>query len=68
VKGFWRRGIEVIGEWVKKRKRGGVGGDPVGFTDPEVSRISHPCTKWRAKHLFLPILALNARLLPISGV
>ena len=44
MRGFWGRGIEVIGEWVKKRERGGVGGDPVGSTDPEVSRISHPCT------------------------
>ena len=34
----------MIGEWVKKRERGGVGGDPMGSTDPEVSRISHPCT------------------------
>ena len=47
---------------------GEVCGDPVGSTDPEVSRISHPCTMWRAKRPLLPILALNARLLPISGV
>ena len=39
-----RSGVEVIGEWVKKRESGGVGRDPVGSTDPEVSRISHPCT------------------------
>ena len=39
----WGRGIEVIGEWVK-RERDEVGGDPVGSTDLEVSRISHPCT------------------------
>ena len=58
----------MIGEWVKKRESGGVGGDPMGSTDSEVSRIAHPCTKWRAKCPFLPILALNARLLPISGV
>ena len=69
MKGFWGRGVEVIGEWVKKkRESGGVGGDPVGSTDPEVSRKSHPCTKWRAKLLFMPILALNAGLVPISGV
>ena len=68
MRGFWGRGIEVIGEWVKKRERGGVRGDPVGSTDPEVSRISHPCTMWHAKRPLLPILALNARLLPISGV
>ena len=68
MKGFWGRGVEVIGEWVKKRESGGVGGDPVGSTDPEVSRKSHPCTKWRAKMLLLPILALNAGLVPISGV
>ena len=58
----------MIGEWVKKRESGGVGGDPVGFIDPEVSRKSHPCTKWRAKLLFMPILVLNARLVPISSV
>ena len=58
----------MIGEWVKKREYGEVGGDPVGSTDPEVSRIFHPCTKWRAKLLFMPILALNAGLVPISGV
>ena len=34
MKGFWGRGVEVIGEWVKKREGGGVGGDPVGSTDP----------------------------------
>ena len=69
MKGFWGRGVEVIGEWVKKkRESGGVGWDPVGSTDPEVSRKSHPCTKWRAKLLFVPILALNAGLVPISGV
>ena len=66
--GFWGRGIEVIGEWVKKRESGGVGGDPVGSTDPEVSRKIHPCTMWRAKMLFMPILALNAGLVPISGI
>ena len=68
MKGFWGRGVEVIGEWVKKRESGGVGRDPVGSTDPEVSRKIHPCTKWRAKLLLLPILALNAGLVPISGV
>ena len=70
MRGFWGRGIEVIGEWVKKRERErcGVGGDPVGSTDPEVSRKSHPCTKWQAKLRFEPILALNAGLVPISGV
>ena len=68
MKGFWGRGVEVIGECVKKRESGGVGGDPVGSTDPEVARIIHPCTKWRAKMLFMPILALNAGLVPISGV
>ena len=68
MKGFWGRGVEVIGEWVKKRESGGVGGDPVGSTDLEVSRKSHPCTKWRAKMLSMPILALNAGLVPISGV
>ena len=52
MKGFWGRGVEVIGEWVKKRESGGVGGDPVGSTDPEVSRKSHPCTKWHAKNAF----------------
>ena len=60
--------MKVIGEWVKKRESGGVGGDPVGSTDPKVSRRSYPCTKWRAKLLFMQILALNARLVPISGV
>ena len=69
MRGFWGRGVEVIGECVKKkRESGGVGGDPVGSTDPEVSRKSHPCTKWRAKLLPVPILALNAGLVPISGV
>ena len=68
MKGFWGRGVEVIGEWVKKRESGGVGGDPVGSTDPEVSRIIHHCTKWRAKMLFMPILALNTGLVPISGI
>ena len=68
MKGFWGRGVEVIGEWVKKRESGGVGGDPVGSTDPEVSRKSHPCTKWRARMPFVPILALNAGLVPISGI
>ena len=52
----------------EKREGGGVGGDPVGSTDPKVSRNIHPCTKWRAKLLFVPILALNAGLVPISGV
>ena len=65
---FWERGIEVIGEWVKKRESGGVGGDPVGSTDPEVSRKSHPCTILACKRPLLPILALNTRLLHISGV
>ena len=68
MRGFWGRGVEVIGEWVKKRESGGVGGDPVGSTDPEVSRKSHPCTKWHANMRFWPILALNAGLVPISGV
>ena len=68
MRGFWERGIEVIGEWVKKRESGGVGRDPVGSTDPEVSRKSHPCTKWHAKSRFVPFLALNAGLVPISGV
>ena len=68
MKGFWGRGVEVIGEWVKKRESGGVGGDPVGSTDPEVSRITHPYTKWRAKMPLLLILALNAGLLPFSGI
>ena len=68
MRGFWERGIEVIGEWVKKRESGGVGGDPVGSTDPEVSRITHPCTKWHAKMLLLPILALNAGLVPIYSI
>ena len=68
MRGFWGRGVEVIGEWVKKRESGGVGGDPMGSTDPEVSRKIHPCTKWRAKMLLLPILALNAGLVPISGI
>ena len=36
MKGFWGRGVEVIGEWVKKRESGGVGGDPMGSTDPKV--------------------------------
>ena len=53
---------------MKKRESGRVGGDPVGSTDPEVSRIAHPCTKLRLKMPFLPILALNAGLVPISGV
>ena len=44
MKGFWGRGVEVIGE--EERESGGVGRDPVGSTDPEVSRKSHPCTKW----------------------
>ena len=73
----------------EERERGGVCGDPVGSTDPEVSRISHPCTKWRAKmplssnpgvkrqaaaHFWrltpasCPFLALNASLVPFSGV
>ena len=56
VRDFWGRGVEE-----KKRESGGVGGDPVGSTDPEVSRKSHPCTKWQAKSRFVPILALNAR-------
>ena len=68
MKGFWGRGVEVIGEWVKKRESVGIGGDLVGSTDPEVSRKSHLCTKWRAKLLFMPILVLNARLVPISGI
>ena len=68
MRGFWGRGIEVIGEWLKKRERDGVGWDPVGSTDPEVSRKSHPCTKWHAKSHFVPFLALNAGLVPISGV
>ena len=69
MRGFWGRGVEVIGEWGKKRESDGrVGGDPVGSTDPEVSRIAHPCTKWHAKMPFLPILALNGGLLPLSGV
>ena len=58
----------MIGEWVKRRESGEVGEDPVGSTDPEVSRKIHPCTKWRAKMLFMPILALNAGLVPIYGV
>ena len=68
MRGFWGRGVEVIGEWVKKRESGGVGEDPVGSTDPEVSRKIHPCTKWRAKMLLLSILALNTGLVPISGI
>ena len=68
MKGFWGRGVEVIGEWVKKRESGGVGGDPVGSTDPEVSRKSHPCTKWHANSRFVPFLAFNASFLPLSGV
>ena len=51
-----------------ERESGRVGGDPVGSTDPEVSTKSHPCTKWQAKLRFMPILALNAGLVPISGV
>jgi len=68
----------VIGEWVKKRESGGVGGDPVGSTDPEVSSKSHPCTKWRAKNALCansgvkrrlcPFLAFNAKFLPFTGV
>ena len=68
MRGFWGRGVEVIGEWVKKRESGGVGGDPVGTTDPEVSRKSHPCTKWHQNPRFEPFLALNAGLVPIPGV
>ena len=41
---------------------------PVGSTDPVVSRKSHPCTKWHQNSRFEPILALNAGLVPISGV
>ena len=52
----------------EEREGGRVGGDPVGSTDLEVSRKSHPCTKWLAKLLPVPILALNAGLVPISGV
>ena len=61
-------GKSVMEMCEEERRIGGVGRDPVGSTDPEVSRISHPCTMWRAKRPLLPILALNARLLPISGV
>ena len=47
MKGFWGRGVEVIGEGYNviglcEEERSGVGGDPVGSTDPEVSRKSHP--------------------------
>ena len=52
----------------EERESGRAGGDPVGSTDPEVSRKSHPCTKWHAKSHFVPFLALNAGLVPISGV
>ena len=53
MKDFWGRGVEVIGEWGKKRESDGrVGGDPVGSTDSVVSRKSHPCTKWHAKLRF----------------
>ena len=54
MKGFWERGIELIGEGYlgngimgrceEEREWVEVGRDPVGFTDPEVLRISHPCT------------------------
>ena len=49
----------------EERENGRVGGDPVGSTDPEVSRKSHPCTKYHAKMRFEPILALNAHLLTL---
>ena len=47
MKGIWGR---VLWEGVKKRERDEVGGDPVGSTDPEVSRISHHCTFLAYKH------------------
>ena len=56
-----------------------VGGDPVGSTDPEVSRHLHPCTNLgmqnalahnsgRSAPGWCPFWAFNAHLLPISGV
>ena len=54
MRGIWGRDMEVIGEGYlgksvmkrceEERRRGGVGGDPVGSTDPEVSRNLSPCT------------------------
>ena len=79
MKGFWGRGVEVIGEWVKKRESGGVGGDPVGSTDPEVSRHLHPCTNLgmqnalahnsgRSAPDWCLFWAFSARMLSILGV
>ena len=31
----------MIGEWLKRRESGGVGGDPVGSTDPEENSSLH---------------------------
>ena len=45
----------------EERESGRVGGDPVGSTDPEVSRKSHPCTKWRAKIALYAISGVKRR-------
>jgi len=68
VNGVWRRGIDGIGQGYlgksvmerceEERKRSGVGGNPVGSTDPEVSRNSAPCT----------FLAFKRRLCANSGI
>jgi len=68
VNGVWGRGIDVIGQGYlgksvmerceEERRKGGVGGDPVGSTDPEVSRNYAPCT----------ILAFKRPLCANSGV
>ena len=54
MKGIWGRGIDWISQGYlgksvmerceEERRRGGVGGDPVGSTDPEGSRTYHPCS------------------------
>jgi len=49
-------GKSVMERCENERKRVGVGGDRVGFTDPEVSRNSGPCTFLALKH---PLCAVS---------
>ena len=54
MKGIWGRVIDGIGQGYlgksvmerceEERRRGRVGGDPVGSTDLERSRTYHPCS------------------------
>ena len=47
---------------------GEVGGDPVGSTDPEVSRIYIPAPIRHVKCLSIPFWHLNAEVVHVLGI